>query len=153
MRVQTLRAPLTWWLLVAGLAASVWVVLVAVLPWWAALGIAVVVAAALAAALAAAGEVRVGVRDGEVVAGRAHVPLTACGEVVALDADATRGARGPEADATAFTLLRPWVRTAVRVPIVDGRASGDPTPYWLVSARDPERFVEAVRTARRDGAR
>jgi Protein of unknown function (DUF3093) len=94
--------------------------------------------------------VQVGVRDGEVVAGTAHVPLRHCGAVTPLDADAARRARGPEADANAFLVLRPWVPTAVRVEIVD---PADPTPYWLVSTCRPERFASAASKARDDGAR
>lgn len=153
MAVETLRAPASWWLLVGGLAATVWVALVVAVPWWLASGVSLLVAGGLAAALLAAGAVRVGVRAGEVVAGRAHVPLAACGDVVALDADATRRARGPESDANAFCVLRPWVSTSVRVDIADGATSGDPSPYWLVSTRHPDRFAAAARTAGPDGAR
>jgi len=148
--VETLTAPLGWWALGAALVGSVWGVLAVAVPGWAAAGGGLLAATAVFCALSAAGSVRVGVRDGEVVAGRAHVPVACCGDVTPLDADAARRAGGPDADANAFLLLRPWVATAVRVDIADAH---DPTPYWLVSTRHPERFAAATRTARGHEAR
>lgn len=74
-------------------------------------------------------------------AGVAHLPVTAIGAVAALDAEAARQQRGPAADSRAFVLLRGWVPTAVRVAVADRR---DPTPYWYVSTRSPERLAEAL---------
>jgi hypothetical protein len=85
------------------------------------------------------------VEDGELRAGRAHVPVALLGEVEALDATATRAALGPDLDARAFVLLRGWVRTAVRVRLEDPR---DPAPYWFVSTRRPERLAAAIEAAR-----
>lgn len=87
------------------------------------------------------GGARVQVRDGELVAGRAHVPLSFVADPVALDAAATRAAVGPDADARAYLLLRPYIRTAVRVRITD---PADSTPYWLMSTRRPGALVAAL---------
>ena len=46
-----------------------------------------------------------------------------------------------EADARAFLLLRPYVKTAVRVDLED---PADPTPYWLLSSRRPEALAAAL---------
>jgi len=148
--VETLRAPVSWWVAGGVLVAGVWLVLVVAVPAWAALLGAVLTAAVVGSTLVWVGSVHVGVRDGEVVAGRAHVPLRHCGPVTPLDAYQARRLRGPDADANAFLLLRPYVATAVRVEITD---PADPTPYWLVSARDPQRLVDAARAARGDEAR
>ena len=147
--MQTVRAPASWWALGALGAAAVWLVLTVAVPWPVAAAGGLLSGAVIAGGLVAAG-VQVGVRDGEVVAGAAHIPLDQCGAVTALDAEQTRRVRGPEADANAFLVLRPWVDTAVRVEITD---PGDPTPYWLVSTRDPTGFAAAASTARRDAAR
>ncbi len=48
---------------------------------------------------------------------------------------------GPEADARAYLLLRPYLKRAVRVEITD---PADPAPYWLVSSRRPEELARAV---------
>jgi hypothetical protein len=127
----------------------VWLVLAVSTPWWVLTAGGLAATALVAGGLLASG-VRVGVRDGEVVAGAAHIPLDQCGEVTPLDAEAARRARGPEADANAFLVLRPWVATAVRIEILD---PVDPTPYWLVSTRRPEAFATDASTARGDGAR
>jgi len=145
-----LWAPVSWWTVGALGAGTVWVVLAVATPWWAAAGGGLLAVALVGGGLYSAGRVRVGVRAGEVVAGPAHVPLRHCGAVSPLDAEAARRLRGPEADANAFLVLRPWVATAVRVEITD---PADPTPYWLVSTRHPERFAAAASTARGDGAR
>jgi hypothetical protein len=48
---------------------------------------------------------------------------------------------GPEADARAYLLLRPYLKRTVRVTVRDDR---DPAPYWLVSSRHPEALAAAV---------
>jgi len=64
---------------------------------------------------------------------------------VPLDAEALRRQAGPQLDARAHLLLRGWVRGGLRLELVDPQ---DPTPYWLVSARHPERLAAAVEAAR-----
>jgi hypothetical protein len=56
---------------------------------------------------------------------------------------------GPGADARAYLLLRPYLKRAVRVTVRDDR---DPTPYWLVSSRDPEHLATAIRVISGSGA-
>ncbi|HLK95335.1 MAG TPA: DUF3093 domain-containing protein [Nocardioidaceae bacterium] len=148
--METLWAPPSWWAGGALGAAAVWLVLAAATPSTVALAGALTTALLIAGGLIAAGRVRVGVQGGEIVAGAAHLPLHWVGAVTPLDADEARRVRGPGADANAFLLLRPWVATAIRVDVVD---PADPTPYWLVSTRRPERFAAAVSTARGDAAR
>lgn len=143
---ERLRPPPTWWLAGGAFVATVAMVLTV------ASGLAVVTGAAAAAvlvvgALALAGRTTVGVRGGEVVAGRAHIPLRLCAAVEPLDAAATRRLRGADADARAFLLLRPWLPCTVRVVLDD---PADPTPYWLISTRDPQAFAAAATVGRRD---
>jgi hypothetical protein len=103
-----------------------------------------------AGAAAVASATRVRVADGELHAGAAHVPLGLLRDPVALDADATRAALGPELDARAYVCLRGWVRTAVRVRLDD---PADPTPYWVVSTRRPDDLVRALQPADDDAGR
>jgi hypothetical protein len=77
-------------------------------------------------------------------AGRAVLPLWAWGAVAALDRDEARRLRGTGADPMAFVLLRGWVATAVTIEVDD---DADPTPYWFVSSRRPERLADALRAA------
>jgi len=61
-----------------------------------------------------------------------------------LDPAQKRAALGAQADPLAFVVLRPWIRGAVLVVLDD---PADPTPYWVVSTRHPERLVRALRAA------
>jgi hypothetical protein len=131
-------APLGW-ALVAVLAVMAWLAL-AVVSTGAAWLAAVVVLVAGAVALARTSP-RVEVHGGELRAGAAHIPVTLLSRPRALDAAATRSELGPALDARAHLCLRGWVRTAVRVDVVDPQ---DPTPYWIVSTRRPDDLVRAL---------
>lgn len=84
---------------------------------------------------------RVQVDRGTLRAGSAHIPVRLLGEPQVLDRGALRVELGPGLDARAFVLLRAWIGTAVRVEVRDG---ADPTPYWLISTRRPDRLIEAM---------
>ena len=86
----------------------------------------------------------VAVSDGDLVAGRAHIPVSALGVPEALDRAGVRSALGPGSDARTYTCLRSWVPGAVLVPVED---PADPTPAWLVSSRRPASLVSAIRAA------
>ncbi|PZF59595.1 DUF3093 domain-containing protein [Curtobacterium sp. MCSS17_008] len=83
------------------------------------------------------------VTDTEFRAGKAHLPRSLVGEVVAYQGAEATTQRGPALDARAWTLFRGYVRGVVRVEVAD---PADPTPYWLVSARDPQAVVDALRS-------
>lgn len=101
-----------------------------------------VVAGAVIAGLVTAP--RVQVRDGELRAGAAHIPVSLLGSARTLDRAQARAELGPLLDARAYVCLRSWVGTAVRVEVSDPQ---DPTPYWLVSTRHPEQLVAALQAA------
>jgi hypothetical protein len=101
--------------------------------------------AIMVAAFLSYGSARVEVGEGHLRAGRARVPLAYVGTVRALDVAAMRRQAGVDADARAYLLLRPYLKRGVRVELTD---PADPTPYWLVSCRRPERLVAAVEAAR-----
>ncbi len=84
---------------------------------------------------------RVQVERGILHAGTAHIPVRLLARPRALDRAALRDELGPALDARAYVLLRGWIGTAVRVEVND---PADPTPYWLVSTRRPDRLVEAL---------
>jgi hypothetical protein len=63
---------------------------------------------------------------------------------VPLDAEATRLLAGRDANVHAYLLLRPYLKRAVRVDVVD---PSDPVPYWLVSTRRPEELAAALTAA------
>lgn len=76
--------------------------------------------------------------------GRVFLPAAHVGAVEPLDARRTRAALGPEADARAWLHVRPYVDTALRVEVDD---PADPTPYWLVSSRQPQALADALRAS------
>lgn len=88
----------------------------------------------------------VAVDDGHLVAGRARLPLVHVGAVEAWRGEDARQQRGPRLDARAHLLLRGWVGPVVTVALTD---PDDPTPYWVVSTRAPERLRDAIDTASR----
>lgn len=93
---------------------------------------------------------RVEVGAGVLRAGRAAIELPLVGEAEGFTGEAARQQRGPSLDARAFLVLRGWVDPVVKVEILD---EADPTPYWLISTRDPDGLVEAIRTGRLDSTR
>lgn len=145
---ERLTAPLAWWLVGAGFVVTVWWIFVLATPLWLAWTAATVALALVVGLLGYYGSARLAVADGVLWAGRAHIPLTLCGVAEPLDREQTRRAGGAEADARAYLLLRPYISTAVRVPIDDPK---DPVPYWLISSRQPERLAAAVRAGRTVG--
>lgn len=110
-------------------------------------------AAALLAGAAAAyalsrSAVTVAVADGELRAGRAHVPVRLLGRLDELGPEEYRDALGPGLDARAFVCTRPWVKTFLRAELHDPQ---DPTPYWLVATRHPAALARALAAARHGG--
>jgi len=49
---------------------------------------------------------------------------------------------GREGDPAAYLQIRPWIGPGVQLWLDD---PDDPTPYWLVSCRRPERVLAALR--------
>jgi hypothetical protein len=92
-----------------------------------------------------AGRIRVAVHGDELRVDDARLPMRCIAEVGVLDAAAKRAALGPQADPLAFVVQRPWIRAAVLVVLDD---PADPTPYWVISARRPERVARALLAAR-----
>jgi hypothetical protein len=95
----------------------------------------------LVAALVALGRARVRVVGGELRAGSAVLPLHHVGRVEVVDRRDKQAALGPELDPAAFVLHRAWVGPVVRVQVTD---PADPTPYWVVSVRRPDRLLAAL---------
>lgn len=74
-------------------------------------------------------------------AGRARIAVQyIAGATAFTGADAT-AERGPGLDARAFLLLRGGVDGIVRIDLDD---PADPTPYWLVSTRNPDLLVSKL---------
>lgn len=74
-------------------------------------------------------------------AGRASLPRRFAGSAEAFDGDDATAQRGPALNALAYLCIRGWISPVVRVELTDPE---DPTPYWLVSTRHPDRLVAAL---------
>lgn len=105
----------------------------------------IVVPLATAGALTWLGRLSVRVRGGELWVDDAHLPLRFVSDVEALDEAGRRALLGPAGDPAAFVVVRPWVRRAVAVALCD---PDDPTPYWLISTRNPKALAEVLDRAR-----
>jgi hypothetical protein len=82
------------------------------------------------------------VTEGSFAAGRALLPRAVVASVEGFDGQEATAERGTRLDARAWLLLRGWIPGVVRVNLDDPH---DPTPYWLVSTRQPNRLAEALR--------
>jgi hypothetical protein len=90
-------------------------------------------------------EIRVVEADGlvELWAGNAHLPTSVIARSAEIPRSAKSAALGRQLDPAAYVLHRAWVGPMVLVVLDD---PDDPTPYWLVSCRHPERVLSALRS-------
>jgi hypothetical protein len=82
-------------------------------------------------------------RGVELWAAEAHLPVTAIARSAEIPQSAKSAALGRQLDPAAYVLHRGWVGPMVLVVLDD---PDDPTPYWLVSCRHPERVLSALRS-------
>ncbi|HET9167822.1 MAG TPA: DUF3093 domain-containing protein [Actinospica sp.] len=140
---EQLRAPASWYLIGFLFGVALACIFLWFGPWQSLAGL---VGGTLLSAYVVAAYGRVGIElTAETLkAGPATLPLSALGEASALSAEKARALRMHEADPRAFMLLRSYVKTAVRVEVVDPQ---DPHPYLYLSSRHPERFAAAFARA------
>ncbi|MFB9777978.1 DUF3093 domain-containing protein [Brevibacterium otitidis] len=136
---ERLWPPFSWWLVAAFLSAMTAAIVFPV--WvWGALIIPVVVFILVALWLRSASAVVI-VTDTEFIAGPAHIDRSFIAEAQACDEKQSFAERGPLLDALAFLMLRPWEKRLVKVILDDPE---DPTPYWLVSSKNPQALAGAL---------
>ena len=78
---------------------------------------------------------------GTLYAGRARLPFDAISRTAVVPATAKQAAMGRQLDPEAFVVHRGYIPTMVIVVLDDPM---DPTPYWLISTRDPEGLAAAL---------
>lgn len=81
------------------------------------------------------------VKDGVLHVPGARIPVAQLSNGTPLNREAFRLQTGPMADRRAFVVSRPWLHSAVLL-LVDDPA--DPTPYWVVGTRHPDRLLAAL---------
>jgi len=141
---ESLHVPLRWWALATMFLASLLLAFLVAMPVAAAVLITSVVAALNVLVFWSFGSARIVVTDGMLQAGRAHIPVALLANAEPLGQEDTRRVAGVDADARAYLVLRPYIPRSVRVRVVD---PADPTPYWLLSTRHPDRLAAAVNAA------
>lgn len=70
----------------------------------------------------------------------ASLPAEVVSRSLAVPATAKRNAMGRQLDPAAFTVSHSWVPEMVMLVLDDPQ---DPTPYWLISSRNPEALLKA----------
>jgi hypothetical protein len=138
---ERLTVPLRWWVQATMLLATLWLAFAVALPLWAASLAAGGLLLVTFAFFVWIGSARLVVREGVLHAGAAHIGLEHLGSCEPLGPEDTRRVHGVEADARAFLLTRPYLKRAVKVTVAD---PADPTPYWLLSTRAPDRLAAAL---------
>jgi len=77
----------------------------------------------------------------ELLVDRAHLPVDVISRAAAVPPTAKSAALGRQLDPAAYVQHRAWVRPMVLLVLDD---PDDPTPYWLVSSRRPDRVLAAL---------
>jgi hypothetical protein len=78
----------------------------------------------------------------ELWAGQAHLPADVISRSAEIPRSAKFAALGRQLDPAAFVLHRAWIGPMALAVLDD---PDDPTPYWLVSTRHPDRVLAALR--------
>lgn len=143
---ERLYVPLWWWLffiVVVAVVAVQGVILHS--PWWLWL-VLVLVAPLIAWLLVRASTERIVItEDGAghrtLVAGGATLPFDDIARCAVVPATAKSAAMGRQLDPEAYVVHRGYVRTMVILVLDDPE---DPTPYWLISTRTPDKLTAAL---------
>lgn len=138
---ERLTVPLRWWVQTTTMLASLWLAFVVAMPLWAACVSAGGLLLLAYLFFLWIGSARIVVGDGVLRAGPATIEVEYLGASTPLDHDGTRRVLGVGADARAYLMTRPYLKRSVQVAITD---PDDPTPYWLLSTRHPDRLVAAL---------
>ena len=75
--------------------------------------------------------------------GAAKIEHKYIGATSALNTSELKLVRTRDADPSAYLAIRFWASKAVKVEVMDSR---DATPYWLISSKNPQRLVEALKS-------
>jgi hypothetical protein len=77
----------------------------------------------------------------ELWVGAAHLPVSVVARSAEVPKSAKSAALGRQLDPAAYVIHRAWVGPMVLLVLDD---PDDPTPYWLVSCRHPDRVLAAL---------
>lgn len=77
----------------------------------------------------------------ELLAGKARLPRSVIARGASIPPSAKSAALGRQLDPAAFLMHHAWISSMVLLVLDD---PDDPTPYWLVSTRHPDRVLAAL---------
>jgi hypothetical protein len=143
---ERLRVPWWWWPPGLGLAALIALEVnqgIGGLPNWLPFAVLLPVAATVLMWFGKT-EVRVvgGSGETELWVGAAHLPVSVISRSAEVPRSAKSAALGRQLDPAAYVVHRAWVGPMALLVLDD---PDDPTPYWLVSCRHPDRLLAALR--------
>lgn len=143
---ERLWVPLWWWLPGLGVAALIALEVnqgVPALPGWLPYAVLLPVAAVVLVGLGRT-EVRVVGEDGETElwVGNAHLPASVVARTAEVPRSAKSAALGRQLDPAAYVVHKGWVGPMVLLVLED---PDDPTPYWMISAKHPDKVLAALR--------
>ena len=75
--------------------------------------------------------------------GTAKIEHSFIGSTTALNSSELKLIRTRDADPSAYLAIRFWASKAAKIEVHDRR---DTTPYWLISSKNPQRLVEALKS-------
>jgi Protein of unknown function (DUF3093) len=138
--------PLWWWLPGLGVAALIALEVdqgITALPRWLPYAVLLPVAAVVLVGLGRT-ELRVVGTDGdtELWIGNAHLPMSVVARTAEVPRSAKSAALGRQLDPAAYVVHRGWIGPMVLLVLED---PDDPTPYWLISAKHPDKVLAALR--------
>lgn len=143
---ERLSVPWWWWLPGLGLAALIAYEInlgIEGLPDWAPFAVLLPVAAVVLVWFGRA-EVRVvgdAGQEPELWVGAAHLPVGVVSRSAEVPKSAKSAALGRQLDPAAYVVHKAWVGPMVLLVLDD---PDDPTPYWLISTRHPDRVLSAL---------
>jgi hypothetical protein len=85
-----------------------------------------------------------GAGETELWVGDAHLPVSVISRSAEVPRSAKSAALGRQLDPAAYVVHKAWIGAMVLLVLDD---PDDPTPYWLVSCRHPDRVLAALRSS------
>lgn len=138
---ETLRCPLSWWLIGLAFGVSFVAALGMYGGGWVALTATIVTFGIIAAVLLSYGGLRLSVWPDGLHVGRNVLEWEFVGDVSVLDADATRERLHEGSHHDDFLQIRPYVAEAILIEVTD---MADPHRSWVLSSRRPGSLVTAI---------